>query len=148
MTAAVNPEEAFAAIPLAAVCCDSSFNHREGQVVRQQLEPRWPYREMTPEALGTLLDGLLMRIREGGWGRMVDEAAAALTPEQRETAFAIATEIIFSNHWVTAEEQRFLSQLAEALPLPTDRARRIIEVFYILKLDALREVPSQPSAGG
>lgn len=143
----MTPEEAFAAIPLAAVCCDSSFDHREGQVVRHQLEPRWPYREMTPEALGALIDGLLRRIREGGWGKMVHAAAEALTAEQRETAFAIATEIIFSNHRVTEEEQRFLSQLAEALPLPPERARRIVEVFYILKLDALREAPSQPAGG-
>lgn len=143
----MTPEEAFAAIPLAAVCCDSSFNHREGQVVHRQLEVRWPYREMTPEALKALLDGLLRRIREGGWGGMVQAAAAALTPEQRETAFAIATEIIFSNHLVTPEEQRFLSQLAETLPLPPERARRIVEVFYILKLDALREAPPQPVGG-
>jgi hypothetical protein len=142
----VTPEEAFAAIPLAAVCCDSSFDHREGQVVGRQLGPRWPYREMTPEALGALMEGLLQRIREGGWGRMVHAAARALTAEQRETAFAIATEIIFSNHLVTEEEQRFLIELAEALPLPPDRARRIVEVFYILKLDALRD-PSPQSAG-
>ena len=141
----MTPEEAFAAIPLAAVGCDSSFDHREGWVVSRQLEPRWPYREMAPEALGALLDRLLRRIRQQGWGRMVDEAAAALTAEQRETAFAVATEIIFSNHLVTAEEQRFLIHLAEALSLPTDRARRIVEVFYVLKLDALRDAAPHPA---
>jgi hypothetical protein len=142
----MDPAEAFAAIPLAAVCCDRNFNRQEARVLQHQLQGRWPYREMTAVALGELLHGLLGRLRQEGWEGLIQEAAAALTPQQQETAFAIAAQLNFCDREVTAEEQRFLSQLAEVLLLPPGRARQVVEVLHLLNQDALRPRPSQAAS--
>ncbi|MEB3322673.1 MAG: tellurite resistance TerB family protein [Synechococcaceae cyanobacterium] len=138
----MTPAEAFAVIPLAAVYSDGDFDRKEAQVVQDHLRPRWPYREMRPLAMGELVDGLLQRLRADRWEDLIHQAGGVLTREQQESAFAIAAELVFCNRSVTPEEQRFLTLLADALALPSDRARNIIEVFYLLHLDALRPNPS------
>jgi hypothetical protein len=145
---AMTPAEAFAVIPLAAVYADAHFDHKEAQVVNEHLRSRWPYREMAPVQMGELVDGLLQRLRHGRWEDLIHEAAAVLTREQQETAFAISAELIFCNRQVTSEEQKFLTLLAEALALPHEDARKIIEVFYLLGLDALRPTPPASGRGG
>ncbi|MCX5961143.1 MAG: hypothetical protein NT053_15460 [Cyanobacteria bacterium] len=42
--------EAFAAVPLAAVCCDQTFGKDEARVIREQLMGRTAYREMEPRS--------------------------------------------------------------------------------------------------
>lgn len=144
----MTPAEAFAAIPLAAVCSDSSFERQEARILRHQLEPRWPYRTMTPLAIGELVDGLLRRIRHGRWQDLIAEAAKQLTPSQQETAFAIAAQLIFCDRVVTQEEQDFLIHVADELALPEGRARQIVEVLHLLNVDALRPPGSRAGGGG
>ena len=46
----LNTLEAFAAIPVAAVCCDLTFGKNEARVIREQLMGRTAYQEMEPYA--------------------------------------------------------------------------------------------------
>ena len=75
----MTPAEAFAAIPLAAVCCDSNFDREEAHVLKEQLINRSPYRSMTPLALAELIDGLLRLFRRDHWQELVRQAVPALT---------------------------------------------------------------------
>jgi hypothetical protein len=133
----MNPAEAFAAIPLAAVCCDSNFDREEAHILKEQLIHRTPYRTMTPVAFGELIDGLLRLFRRDHWQELIRQAVPALTVEQQEVAYGLATQLVFCDRVVKPEEEAFLTTLGSELSLPPGRAAQIQEVFGLLQRDVL-----------
>jgi hypothetical protein len=135
MTLPMTTLEAFAAIPLAAVCCDQTFGKDEARVIREQLLGRTAYQEMEPYAFALLISGLLKRFREESWQGLIASAAPLLSPEQREMAFALACQLIHCDRIVAPKEQQFLAVLAQQLQFTTDRAEQIFEVCDLLNRD-------------
>jgi hypothetical protein len=133
----MTPAEAFAAIPLAAVCCDSNFDREEAHVLKEQLINRSPYRSMTPLALAELIDGLLRLFRRDHWQELVRQAVPVLTAAQQEVAYVLAVKLVFCDRVVKPEEEAFLSTLASELSLPPGRTAQIQEVFALLQRDVL-----------
>ena len=133
----MTPAEAFAAIPLAAVCCDSNFDREEAHVLKEQLINRSPYRSMTPLALAELIDGLLRLFRRDHWQELVRQAVPALTAAQQEVAYVLAVKLVFCDRVVKPEEEAFLTTLASELSLPSGRTAQIQEVFALLQCDVL-----------
>jgi hypothetical protein len=133
----MTPAEAFAAIPLAAVCCDSNFDREEAHVLKEQLINLSPYRSMTPLALAELIDGLLRIFRRDHWQELVRQAVPALTAAQQEVAYVLAVKLVFCDRVVKPEEEAFLTTLASELSLPPGRTAQIQEVFALLQRDVL-----------
>ena len=133
--------EAFAAIPLAAVCCDQTFGKDEARVIREQLTGRTAYREMEPYAFGLLISGLLERFREESWQGLIAGAVPLLSLEQQETAFALACQLIHCDRIVAPQEQQFLAILAQQLQFTTARAEQILEVCDLLNRDFVTDQP-------
>ena len=133
----MTPAEAFAAIPLAAVCCDNNFDREEAHVLKEQLINRSPYRSMTPLAFAELIDGLLRLFRRDHWQELVRQAVPALTAAQQEVAFVLAVKLVFCDRVVKPQEQAFLTTLASELSLPPERTAQIQEVFALLQRDVL-----------
>jgi len=133
----MTPAEAFAAIPLAAVCCDSNFDREEAHVLKEQLINRSPYRSMTPLAFAELIDGLLRLFRRDHWQELVRQAVPALSAAQQEVAYVLAVKLVFCDRVVKPEEEAFLSTLASELSLPPGRTAQIQEVFALLQRDVL-----------
>jgi hypothetical protein len=133
--------EAFAAIPLAAVCCDQTFGKDEARVIREQLMGRTAFREMEPYAFGLLISGLLKRFREESWQGLIASAAPLLSPEQQEMAFALACQLIHCDRIVAPQEQQFLTVLAQQLQFTTTRAEQILEVSDLLNRDFVTDQP-------
>jgi hypothetical protein len=131
--------EAFAAIPLAAVCCDQTFGKDEARVIREQLMGLTAYREMEPYAFGLLISGLLKRFREESWQGLIASAAPLLSPEQQEMAFALACQLIHCDRIVAPQEQQFLGLLAQQLQFTPARAEQILEVCELLNRDFVAE---------
>lgn len=94
MTFTLTIPEAFAAIPLAAVCCDQTFGKDEARLIRDQLLTRSPYQAMEPYSFGMPISGLLKRFREESWQGLIAAAAPQLNQDQQETAFALACQLI------------------------------------------------------
>ena len=137
MTATLTVAEAFAAIPLAAVCCDADFGSDEARVIREQLLTRQPFRSMQPYAFGLLFSGLLKRYRESSWQDLIAAAAPHLQQDQQETAFALACQLIHCDRAVSVAERQFLDALAAELGLEEGRASQIHEVCDLLNRDSL-----------
>ncbi|MCP9783963.1 tellurite resistance TerB family protein [Cyanobium sp. WKJ7-Wakatipu] len=135
MTLPMTTLDAFAAIPLAAVCCDQTFGKDEARVIREQLLGRTAYQEMEPYAFALLISGLLKRFREDSWQGLIASAAPLLSPEQQEMAFALACQLIHCDRIVAPQEQQFLAALAQQLQFTTDRAEQIFEVCHLLNRD-------------
>jgi hypothetical protein len=133
----MTPAEAFAAIPLAAVCCDNNFDREEAHVLKEQLINRSPYRSMTPLAFAELIDGLLRLFRRDHWQELVRQAVPALTAAQQEVAYVLAVKLVFCDRVLKPEEEEFLSTLASELSLPPERTAQIQEVFALLQRDVL-----------
>jgi hypothetical protein len=133
----MTPAEAFAAIPLAAVCCDSNFDRGEAHELKEQLISRAPYRSMTPLALAELIDGLLRLFRRDHWQELVRQAVPALTAAQQEVAYVLAVKLVFCDRVVKPEEEAFLTKLGSELSLPPERTAQIQEVFALLQRDVL-----------
>jgi len=131
--------EAFAAIPLAAVCCDQTFGKDEARVIREQLMGLTAYREMEPYAFGLLISGLLKRFREESWQGLIASAGPLLSPEQQEMAFALACQLIHCDRIVAPQEQQFLGLLAQQLQFTPARAEQILEVCELLNRDFVAE---------
>lgn len=62
---------------------------------------------------------------------LVDQAKAALSQDMRETAFAIATDLVLSDRTVTPQEQAFLEDLYRILEIPSATAQQIVQVMTI-----------------
>jgi hypothetical protein len=129
--------EAFAAIPLAAICCDQTFGKDEARVIREQLLSRSLFEAMEPYAFGLLISRLLKRYRDESWQGLITAAAPALNRHQQETAFALACQLIHCDRKVTAAEREFLEALAAQINLAPEHARQIAEVCEILHRDDL-----------
>lgn len=137
MTDSLTVAEAFAAIPLASVCCDAEFGSDEARVIREQLLSRQPFRAMEPYAFGLLFSGLLKRYREGSWQALIAAAAPQLQLEHKETAYALACQLIHCDRSISAAERQFLAALAAELGLEAGRASQIHEVCELLNRDCL-----------
>lgn len=133
----MTPDEAFAAICLAAVGCDGQLGREEAQALRTQLEYRAPYRDLGEQAMGDLFDCLLTQLRQDGWSNLTKQAIPALNESQRETVLALACHLVRADRQLQPVEERFLHELLQHLNLPAGRGEAILEAMAVLHRDAL-----------
>lgn len=129
--------EAFAAVALAAVACDGVMGHGEARALRGQLECRVPFSGRSEESMGRMFDALLERLRSEGWRALINTAMPVLSPAQRETALAMAAQLVHCDRVVTPQEVDLLTEMASLTDLPADRAALILDVVGILNRDCL-----------
>lgn len=134
-----NAAEAFAAIALAAIACDGELSAIEARGLRQQLEFRHPFNQLNSDAMGDLLDRLLLILRRDGWPALVQQAAPLLTAEQRQTALAVAVQLTLADAVKSTDERQFLKQLAGQLEIDGERLDTIEEVIGLLHRDSLAD---------
>lgn len=79
-----------------------------------------------------LLDQLLAELRRKGAQHLMVDAAALLNPDQRQTAYAVATEIMRSDGLLQDDERNILMNLAIVLNLEIDLTAQINRVMDIL----------------
>ena len=85
------------------------------------------------------LDRLLAILRSDGWPALVEQAAPLLTPDQRQTALAVAVQLTLADAVETSDERRFLQQLAGQLEIDAARLATIEEVIGLLHRDSLAD---------
>jgi hypothetical protein len=133
----MTPDEAFAAIALAAIACDGSMDRREAAALRDQLDRRTPFRDLSDDVMGSLFEQLLAQIRDQGWERLIKESVEQLSLAQQETALAMAAQLVHCDGVVDPAEEAMLRRMASQLKLPEGRAAQIIDVIDVLHRDSL-----------
>ncbi|MFZ4677212.1 MAG: tellurite resistance TerB family protein [Nodosilinea sp.] len=123
--------EALASIAMVAIAADGYMAEQEGQDMTMLLSRMSLFSSYSSDALNHLFDLLLDRLKQEGPGILVSEAKAALSQELRETAFAIATDLVLSDRTVTSQEQAFLEDLYRILDIPSTTAQQIVQVMTI-----------------
>ncbi|BAZ42192.1 hypothetical protein NIES4101_81600 [Calothrix sp. NIES-4101] len=128
---ALTPAEAFAAITLSAIASDGYLSDEESRGISLALSRMKMYRSYPNEVMQRMFDKLLGILRREGMNSLFDSAKDSLPYEMRESAFAVATDLILADGVVAPEEQEFLNDLYQALGLDIDVATRIVEVMLI-----------------
>ncbi|PZV03263.1 MAG: Tellurite resistance protein TerB [Leptolyngbya sp.] len=123
--------EALASIALVAIAADGYLADQEGQDMTMLLSRMALFSSYSKEAVHHLFDMLLTRLKTEGPGVMVAQSKAVLPQELRETAFAIATDLVLSDRTVTPQEQAFLEDLYRILEIPSPLAQQIVQVMTI-----------------
>lgn len=133
----MTPTEAFAALALVAVACDGVLDHAEAQNLRQQLEYRSPYRDLSEATMGAMFDDLLEQLRRDGWQGLLARALPLLNSQQQETGLAMAAQLVHCDRVVQPEEKEMLEAMARQTTLSAERADQILEVIAVLHRDSL-----------
>jgi len=123
--------EAFATIALVAIAADGYLSDQEGQDMTTILSRMALFQNYPGDALHHMLDDLLARLKRDGPGTLVNAAKEPLSQELRETAFAVATDLVLSDRTVTQQEQAFLDDLHQILEIPAEQAVQIVQVMTI-----------------
>ncbi|WOD40078.1 tellurite resistance TerB family protein [Nodosilinea sp. E11] len=127
----MEPAEALASIAMVAIAADGYLAHQEGQDMTMLLSRMALFSSYSADALQRLFNLVLNRLKQEGPGVLVNEAKAALPQDLRETAFAIATDLVLSDRTVTPQEQAFLEDLYRILDIPSALAQQIVQVMTI-----------------
>ncbi len=124
--------EAFMAILLGAVYSDGKMHEKEVAQLSLSLDSK---RLFAGLELHDIAEKLGPVIKESGFEDLIKVAATKLTKEQKESAFAIATDLILVDGVVTLSEKTFLDDLKAKLGISPDLANKIIEVMLLKNRD-------------
>jgi hypothetical protein len=119
--------EAFAVLALSMARVDGSFGEEEKQYLAWSLmkvKLQEPERPLDFKKLTSMLD-------THGPARLIEAAKAVLSPELRETAFALAADLALADRLVQKTEREYLIELYQGLEVAEDVALKIIEVMMI-----------------
>lgn len=126
-----SPAEAFAAITLSAVAADGYLSDEEAQGLSFVLSRMKMFKSYPNDVMRRMFDKLIGIQRRDGAMALFQAAQASLPHELRETAFAVATDLVLADGLVTQEEENFLNQLYQALEISGDTAMQIVQVMMI-----------------
>jgi tellurite resistance protein len=129
--ASLSAPEAFAAITLAAVASDGYLAEEEAQSIPFILSRMKLFVGYSDDMMRRLFDKLLGRLQADGVEALFASAKEVLTPELRETAFTVATDLVLADGVVTEEEEQFLKDLEDRLEISSELALQVIRVMAI-----------------
>lgn len=127
----MTPAEAFAAITLSAIASDGYISEDETRALTVTLSRMKLYRSYSNDVMEQMFDKLLGILRYEGMNGLFDIAKESLPYEMRESAFAVASDLILADGVIAVEEQEFLNDLYQALSLDSEVATQIVEVMLI-----------------
>jgi tellurite resistance protein len=105
------------------------------RALRHCLDYRQPYRELTDGEMMDLMQRLLAMLRQRGSQQLIVQAAAVLSPGQRTTAYAAASEIMRSDGPLEPDERNILRNLASCLELTESDTAPVQAVMDLLHAD-------------
>lgn len=127
----LGPAEAFAAIALIAVAADGYATDSEAQAITTTLSRMQLFRSYPGDVMRKMIDRLLSVLQRDGVDVLFNAAMTTLPDELKETAFAVATDIVLADGDVSEEEEALLNDLYRALEISEEMAVKIIDVMMI-----------------
>ena len=127
----LGPAEAFAAIALIAVAVDGEMTDSETQAISTSLSRMQLFSSYPEKAMLKMIDKLLDSLQRDGVDVLFNAAIATLPADLKDTAFAVATDIVLSDGKVTDEEEKLLNDLHQLLEIPEETAIKIMDVMLI-----------------
>lgn len=131
VSAPFNRQESFAGILLSVVAADGHISDEEAQDFNARANRMKLFAEQTGAQFSQMIDRLFQILRKEGPTALMERSAKALPQDLRETAFVVATDLVFADGTVGEEEQALVGRLQQLLGIPDDFAERAVEILYI-----------------
>ncbi|MCA9175013.1 MAG: tellurite resistance TerB family protein [Planctomycetales bacterium] len=123
------PQEAFAGVLLCASACDGHIADEEAQTLFNVLSKKRLYERLSSHQFGGMMDRLMGALKKSGPGKLLDKCLPAVPPELRETAFAVAVDIVLADGVVEDDEKTFIDDLMVKMEIDPRRAKTIVQVM-------------------
>ncbi|MEO1432835.1 MAG: tellurite resistance TerB family protein [Cyanobacteria bacterium J06632_19] len=127
---ALSPAEALTCIVLIAVAPDGNLSSKQAHDIHESLSNLKLFNSYSTDDMQSMFDVLSSIIRHEGVNNLFDSGKDSLSEELRETAFAVATDLVLADG-ILFEEQDFLVDLYQALRIRGEIGQKIIEVMFI-----------------
>jgi tellurite resistance protein len=124
-------EEAFAAVGLAAIAADGVITEEEGRGFLVGLYRMKMYKNLNQNQMGNLLNKLINIVQRQGFDALIKLANEGLPADMKESAFAVATDLVFADGDVDVTEQQVMTKIQQMMGIPEAQAMKIIEVMSI-----------------
>jgi tellurite resistance protein len=124
-------EEAFAAVGLAAIAADGAITEEEGRGFLVGLYRMKMFRSYSQNQMGNLLTKLINIIQKQGFDALLKMANEGLPADLKESAFAVAIDLVFADGDVDATEQAIMTKIQQMMGIQEAQAMKIIEVMSI-----------------
>jgi dihydroorotase-like cyclic amidohydrolase len=123
--------EAFAAIALLAIASDGYPSDEETKRISLMLSGMKLFSAYSTPVMDQILEKLLKILHREGFNALFETAKESLSFELRESAFAVAADIVLVNGVIAQDEQAFLNDLYHYLGLNDQVAHQIVEVMQM-----------------
>lgn len=125
----LEPDKALMAIAILAVMADGELSEVEKPTLKANCTRIFGTK--SAENFQIIEKEVWELVGQYNYATVFASAKQALTPLLRETAFAIAAELVLADGIFTQEERRFLVDLWNALDISDDMGQKIIDVMII-----------------
>ena len=119
--------EAMAAIAVAAVAADGKILEVESERALLLLSQLELFKGFSEQKITKIVDNLFNLLNEKGLNNLVAIANENLQAKYKETAFTVATDVVFSDGVFCGREEAFLNRLWAVLDIPEEAAAQILE---------------------
>ncbi|MBW4681750.1 MAG: tellurite resistance TerB family protein [Microcoleus vaginatus WJT46-NPBG5] len=130
-TNSLSQAEAVAAIAVVAISADGYLLEEERQSLFSVMADLQVFKEYSSRQRLKLLEKLFDLLRQKGAHTLVYSAKDALSPKLRETAFAVAINMVMADGTLVETEREFLRQLEQVLEIPEACASQMIKSMLI-----------------
>lgn len=127
----LTPQDAFTGVVMSAVAADGVISQEEALSVMTVLSRMKLYAGTSQGQMKAMLDRAVNTLRKDGPSPLVAAAKETLPPDLRDTAFAVAADLVLADGVVEEKEKKFLEELQKAMGVPDDVALKITEVLVI-----------------
>ena len=127
----LNEAESFAGIIIAAVASDQTLSEEELKFMPVLFSRMRLFRDWSTAQYDELFNKLFQVLKHQGFAAFLNICISSLPKKLRQTAFAVAVDIVLADSTVNREEKDFLYELQKKLGLDTRLATKIIEVISI-----------------
>lgn len=123
--------EGMAGIALAAIASDGMITEEEAAGLGTSLSRMKLYGGMSNRDINKTFEKLIKVARADGVDKLLAMSSAAVRPELKPTAFAVAADLLMADGHVAPEEKVFLEKIQHQLGVSDDVALKIVEVIAI-----------------
>jgi|AGTN01.2.fsa_nt_gi Tellurite resistance protein TerB. len=127
----MTPPEAFVGVIMSAVAADGVITQEEALSVITVLSRMKLYQGKNEKELRGMLDRTVNTLKSQGPSPLIAAAKETLPADLRDTAFAVAADLVLADGIVEDKEKKFLEELQKAMGVSDDVALKITEVMVI-----------------
>lgn len=127
----MTPQEAFVGVIMSAVAADGTISQEEALSVMTVLSRMKLYQGTNQNQMKSMLDRTVNTLKSQGPAPLIAAAKETLPADMRDTAFAVAADLVLADGVVADTEKKFLEDMQKAMGVADDVALKITEVLVI-----------------